>query len=691
MRILCSFILVLPFLNTLAFQPDSVAIKQANKLNQQARDQVSAKQYKEAIPNFQKAIQQYGEAKYSKGQLSSYYSLAEAYYLNYEDSLALATLATAEQLSSAEKDTIMLCKLYVRHANYLYRLGYNQQALAMNTETIALAKACKDIVNESFALSNMGLVLKDMGEYDRALKAMFETLRLRENNPVFSKKDVSSVLLNIGHVLDVLKRSDEALSYYRRALLLKAEDHDSLGMSRVYSNIAVIHKNRKDYKTALVYIDSSNMIIQKAGLDDEFYVNYTNMGSIYKRMGDPAKGEEYYKKALDIAIKTHSVQYEGDTYLNLATLFFEQRSYDKSVRYLTKALALTDYTKSPLSKYEVYGSLSEAYAGAGKMKEAYDNLLLCNNYRDSVFRQEQLKVIEETRASYETEKKEQQIALQQAGLAEQQAQLRQTYSIIISLTIVVILIIVIFILVRGRLKREQKLLQKAKELSIREAYIQAYIQSQENERKRFAQDLHDGMGQLLSSLRLVLDTVHRNTTTDERVTVMDKAEGLLHEMHQEIRSIAFNLMPQTLIQVGLIEALKEMAERLNHSTGVVIRVGSFDIPDRLSEVQEISLYRIAQEWVNNIIKYAEASLVEIQFVGHEQEISVTIEDNGKGFDPRKLEQGEGNGWKNIRSRSNLLKGQLEIDSQPGKNGTTFILKVPVALEQPVTIEVVETR
>jgi len=672
-------------------QTDSLAIKQADSLKQKAQDQVSAKQYSAAAATFQQAIVRYGEAEYFQGQLATYYSLSEAYFLNYDDSLALLTLSRGETFALAKEDSFMLCKLYVRHANYLYRLGYNQQALAMNKETIVLAKACHDIVDESYALSNMGLVLKDMGEYDRALEVMYETLRLRESNPKFSKKDVSSILLNIGHVLDVLKRSDEALGYYRRALQLKMEDGDSLGMARVYSNMAVILKNRKEYKTALVYIDSSNQIYEKAGLPDEFYVNYTNMGSIYKRMGDPRKGEVYYKKALDIAIKTHSVQYEGDTYLNLAALFSEQKSFEKSIDYLRKALNLTDYTKSPLSKYEVYGGLSEAYAGAGKMKDAYENLLLANQYRDSVFQQEQLKVIEETKASYETEKKEQQIALQQEHLAEQRAQLRQTYSIIILLTVVVVLVVIIFILVRSRFRREQKLLHKAKELSVREAYIEAYIQSQENERKRFAQDLHDGMGQLLSSLRLVLGTVSPQSTTGERVQVMDKAEGLLQDMHREIRSIAFNLMPQTLIQSGLIAALKEMADRLNHSTNVTIRVGSFDLPDKLSEVQEISLYRIVQEWVNNVIKYASASVIEIQFVGHDQEISLTIEDNGNGFDPEVLEHSEGNGWKNIRSRSNLLKGELFIDSQAGQPGTTFMIKLPVIIREEATASVSETR
>jgi signal transduction histidine kinase len=148
-------------------------------------------------------------------------------------------------------------------------------------------------------------------------------------------------------------------------------------------------------------------------------------------------------------------------------------------------------------------------------------------------------------------------------------------------------------------------------------------------------------------------------------------------MHREIRSIAFNLMPQTLVQHGLVPALKEMSERINNSGQIIIRVTSFDIPHRLTEVQEISLYRVIQEWINNIVKYSGARTIEVQLVGHDQEITITIEDNGEGFDTVMLDASTGNGWKNIRSRVNLIKGVVDIDSQPGRRTTTLILRVPL--------------
>lgn len=99
------------------------------------------------------------------------------------------------------------------------------------------------------------------------------------------------------------------------------------------------------------------------------------------------------------------------------------------------------------------------------------------------------------------------------------------------------------------------------------------------------------------------------------------------------------------------------------------------MPERLSELHEISFYRIIQEWTNNIIKYASASRIEIQLVGHGDEINLTIEDNGNGFDPSILEKGKGNGWRNILTRLKLINGQVEVDTAEGRMGTTLVIGV----------------
>jgi signal transduction histidine kinase len=121
----------------------------------------------------------------------------------------------------------------------------------------------------------------------------------------------------------------------------------------------------------------------------------------------------------------------------------------------------------------------------------------------------------------------------------------------------------------------------------------------------------------------------------------------------------------------------EFADRINKTGKVHMSTDFFGLEKRLDELMEVSLYRIIQEWTNNILKYANADRIMVQITRDKKELTLVIEDNGAGFDSEKLKKGGGNGWKNINSRINLIKGVLELDTHPGHQGSTLILNVPV--------------
>jgi signal transduction histidine kinase len=147
-------------------------------------------------------------------------------------------------------------------------------------------------------------------------------------------------------------------------------------------------------------------------------------------------------------------------------------------------------------------------------------------------------------------------------------------------------------------------------------------------------------------------------------------------------------MPETLIKQGIVAALREFSYRINRSGKIKVEIDTFGINERLPDLQEISIYRITQEWVNNILKYSEADKINVNLTGDEQEITLLIEDNGNGFDKHKLISGSGNGWKNMNSRANLIKGELELDSTQGVNGNTLILNIPISVAKKAPIAVI---
>lgn len=142
----------------------------------------------------------------------------------------------------------------------------------------------------------------------------------------------------------------------------------------------------------------------------------------------------------------------------------------------------------------------------------------------------------------------------------------------------------------------------------------------------------------------------KNTSNDPLVRneIVDNSTILLNDIQREIQNIAFNLMPQVLTNEGLIPALQELITRINKSNQVNANVRVFGIDERLNEVFEISLYRILQEWISNILKYAEATKLLIQFTAHEEEVISTVEDNGNGFGLKTFGNSKGNGWRNIK-------------------------------------------
>jgi signal transduction histidine kinase len=414
--------------------------------------------------------------------------------------------------------------------------------------------------------------------------------------------------------------------------------------SIAYNNLAETFTLDKKYDSAFLMINKAIALRRLTKDYQGLTSSMSNLGRIYALQKKYALAEKTYVAALDSAHAKNLKIEESKIHLNLYTLYEETNDFKKA-----------------LNSYVQYAAIE-----------------------DSLSNERSRKNLDELLVTYETDKKEQQIVIQNAELASQNILIERTYMIIGGLIIIVGLLVIIFLLARSRFRRKQELAEHSKQLAVREAFIDATIRSQENERKRFAQDLHDGMGQLISSLRLMVNQLEKNTSVEEKLSIAERSETILNDMHTEIRSIAFNLMPQTLIQHGLLPALQEMALRVNQTGKISIRVNGYDIPERLNEVHEISLYRIIQEWTNNVIKYANASIIEIQLIRHEEEINITIEDNGSGFDTTKLELSKGNGWKNIKSRINLIKGDLDIDSAPQRNGTSLMIRIPVSVEPVVT-------
>jgi signal transduction histidine kinase len=259
-----------------------------------------------------------------------------------------------------------------------------------------------------------------------------------------------------------------------------------------------------------------------------------------------------------------------------------------------------------------------------------------------------------------------------------EATIERNYFMMAGLMTLLIMAILSFYIWRSRNQQKQQAILQEQKIRLREAQMNAVIDSQEKERKRFASDLHDGMGQLISSLQLSINAIRQNRSTEVRDQLFENSEQILTDIHREIRNIAFNLMPPVLIKEGLIPGLNELIRRINQSDVIKITLSNHGINGRFSEVGEISLYRVIQEFLSNIVKHSKATQVTISFTGHDDEIVVTIEDDGIGYSLQKFQNNEGNGWRNINSRLNLIRAEIDFDVVEGRKNNTIMISVPIS-------------
>jgi PAS domain S-box-containing protein len=220
---------------------------------------------------------------------------------------------------------------------------------------------------------------------------------------------------------------------------------------------------------------------------------------------------------------------------------------------------------------------------------------------------------------------------------------------------------------------EQKLQNERRERQ--NEITDAVITAQEQEREELGKELHDNINQILATTKLYIE--HALTNVDKRTTLLQSAKSLVETAVGEIRSLSKSLMPPSLGEVGLIMALNELIESLQPvSNFLIIKDWAIKDENKLSERLRLTIFRIIQEQLTNISKHANAKKVWITLKEKKEEFTITVKDNGEGFDTKQKRRGVG--LKNILSRAYLHNGKLNIDTEKGKGCVlTVAFKLPV--------------
>jgi two-component system, NarL family, sensor kinase len=581
---------------------------------------------------------------------------------------------------------------------------------------LQISEENKDDKNRLEALKFMGIAQHLQARYDSAIfwhqKALM--LGIETGDSTNTAKSYLNMATSYNSKGDFEKAVENALL----SLEFFEKTGDTNGQGRVQNLLGIFNFNRNDFKSALQYFRKYNELAVAANDSGEIVSSMNNMSSALHELGEFKQERSLLKSVIAIQEARGQTIRIGSAYENLGTLFSDIDSLEQASFYFEKALdsyklnnnshdiarvlintgllkkkqkkynaAADDYNQAlQLSRdggflkleEDVLKNLAFLYEEQKDYKNAFGYYTQFVAVKDSVLNKENQESINKLMIEFETEKKERQIAVQQLEIAEKTLQSRRKTLIIIGLIGIIIILLMFSFIIYSRIKIRQERRLNEERLNMKQLQMNVVLESQESERKRFARDLHDGFGQLITAVKIMLGQMQQTNEMEKRSELAVKSGEVLDTMHTQLREIAHNLMPDQLINEGLSTALKEYASRISKASGIAIEVNTFGIEKRLNQSVEVNVYRIIQEWINNVIKYSGAKNLTIQLTGYENEINIIIEDNGNGFEKEKLMKSKGWGWKNIQSRLEAINGILEIDTRAGVPGTSFIIDLPIA-------------
>lgn len=565
--------------------------------------------------------------------------------------------------------------VYTRTNNLNEALDWHQKAYALRKKLNLKDKAAASI-------SNIAVIYKQQGNYDKALLSMMEALKIYTD--INDEPKRALVLNNIGLLYFHNNKLDEGKKYLEEALGVAEKLKLKPLEANVYTSLTQYYFNAGKYADALQVGFKAIAIQAELNAASDMGVNYNTIGQIYAKQKKYADAMTYYERSLKIREQLKDPLGIGSVNKNVASVYIDQHQYDEAEKYLLKSIRI--YTKLNAKDYlqEAYTLLSAINASRKQDKKALDDYKIAVAIKDSVLNKESLNKINELQVKYETVKKEQHIQLlnkqNQIQLLEinNQKLLVARRNIIIGLTIGALMMVLGFgFLFYNRYKLKQEARLQAEVIYQQNLASKGIIEAEERERKRIAGDLHDGVGQLFSTVKLNMGSLLEriNITRPEDMALAEKTLAMVDESCKEVRTIAHQMMPNILLKTGLASAVKDFVSKID-ADKLKVALETSGLNERLDNNVEIVLYRVIQECVNNVIKHASASRLDIQLDRTEKEISVTVEDNGRGFDTTDQEKFDGIGLKNILTRLAYLKGTAEFSSSPGK-GTLVAIYVPL--------------
>lgn len=585
-------------------------------------------------------------------------------------------------LLSDKADTNKLLHLNKLSQEYLKICSYDTAILYANSALQLAAvisdeensDAVKQTVKKRVAASNIiiGRAYRNQGDYPRALDCYIKVLKIDEE--LKNIRGIANDLGSIGIVYDNLSNYPQALECYLRALKMNEDLGNKIGIAMNLANIGNVYIEEGKYPKALDYYFKALKIDEELGDENYQGIVLGNIGAAYLKQKKYPEALDYFFKALKKTEELEDKNGIAAALSNIGSIYTSENKYKEAEDYLLRALSLDKEIGAMDGERDDENNLTILYEKTGRYQLALEHFKNEVALKDTLFNMEKEKQLTRKEMNYKFDKKEAATKAEQDKKDAMTAEGKKNQRMVIyfiSGGLVLLLVLIVFIVTgyRQKIRSNNIIALKNEEIGRQKANIVG----QEEERKRIAQELHDGIGGALAGTKLNLVRIN----SLQNIPELDSVIEYIGETCKEIRTISHNLAPPALTDNSFIDVMKEVIQKFIIPDKLKINFEYFP-EEELNNIQmniQADMYRIVQELLTNITKHAEASQVEIDISKQENELFLLVEDNGKGFEMTAARKGIG--LQNIESRVKLLNGKMIIDSKIGR-GTAVNINLSLA-------------
>ncbi|WP_028871172.1 sensor histidine kinase [Psychroserpens burtonensis] len=549
-------------------------------------------------------------------------------------------------------------RMYLNAADSYYYTGDIDTSFEYYTITKDYAEKANDEYLYAYAVMYTGYNESEIGKFAEASQS------LKEAAAIFVKlKDTTNILGAKNGLAVLYSRNafyEEAEKERNESILMIGKTDRYTALTNLYFNAAEDHKKIGDFKQQLLNIKAAFLANSKT--NNAFLaepVILTQLVNAYCKNDSILQAEKYFEDLNALFVKDESEDLKEQIVKAKRVLSFTKGDYENAIKYSSEFLSLLQNKKTHLGDIVAAEQfLAEAYKASGDDINYKKHLLNHYTLKDSLSNIQNVKSLAYYQTLYETEKRDLKIENQNANISLLNLKNKSKTQLLIFGSLG-------FLLLFGGIIVYRSFVSAKKRGLAQQEFSQQLIAAQEQERTRIAKDLHDGVGQQITLIKM------KAQNSDQT-----ELSGLAHNALEEVRSISRDLYPVTLKKLGLTDSIEQLLLDLDEETDLFISIEIDDVNTSFNETESLNFYRFIQESVNNVLKHAKAKTLILNIVKQSDGIKVLIKDNGQGFEVNKMINQNSLGLKTMAERISMLKGNLSIKSKRDE-GTSILVQIPV--------------